>query len=108
MRRSLHLLLLVVLMTASSSSSHAAPPPADPALWLEEVTGEPALKWVRQQNDLTTGELANTPEFKTMSDRFLVVLARRAAARRLRPVARRGHRRTRAAVGAAAERSHHR
>ncbi len=74
MRRSLHLLLLVVLMTASSSSSHAAPPPADPALWLEEVTGEPALKWVRQQNDLTTGELANTPEFKTMSDRFLAIL----------------------------------
>ena len=74
MRRSLHLLLLMVLMTTPSTSANAAPPPSDPALWLEDVTGEPALKWVREQNDRSSGELANSAEFKTMNDRFLAIL----------------------------------
>ena len=74
MRRPLHLLLLMVLMTTPSTSANAAPPPSDPALWLEDVTGEPALKWVREQNDRSSGELANSAEFKTMNDRFLAIL----------------------------------
>jgi prolyl oligopeptidase len=30
---------------------------ADPYLWLEEVTGDKPLAWVREQNDQSTREL---------------------------------------------------
>ncbi len=68
------LLFLMVLMTTIASTSHAAPPPSDPALWLEDVTGEQALKWVNAQNERSTQELAKSDEFKTLNDRFLSIL----------------------------------
>jgi prolyl oligopeptidase len=63
----------MVLMTAISSFSNAATP-QDPGLWLEDVTGEQAMKWVRQQNERSTAELAGSSEFKTLDERFLGIL----------------------------------
>ncbi|MBT4294606.1 MAG: hypothetical protein HOD43_02230, partial [Candidatus Marinimicrobia bacterium] len=35
----------------------------DPYLWLEEVEGERALSWVREQNAITLAELHADPRF---------------------------------------------
>ncbi len=36
----------------------------DPFLWLEDVTGETALRWVRQRNAVTLGELTGNERFE--------------------------------------------
>jgi prolyl oligopeptidase len=46
----------------------------DPNLWLEDVTGERALNWVRQQNTLSTRELESTPDFAPIRRRILSIL----------------------------------
>jgi prolyl oligopeptidase len=62
----------------SSSGSVAATPKtgetADPNLWLEEVTGEPALAWVRQQNEVSKRELEASPQFDSIRLRILSIL----------------------------------
>ena len=47
---------------------------ADPYLWLEEVTGERALGWVREQNAVSTDELESAPEFASIRNRLLAIL----------------------------------
>ncbi len=68
------LLALVLLATLAALPSHAAPPSDDPALWLEDVTGQPALEWVARQDSASTRALAQSPEFKAMTDRLLAIL----------------------------------
>jgi len=46
---------------------------ADPYLWLEDVTGENALAWVREQNAVTSKELEAVPGFETTRARLLSV-----------------------------------
>src|SRR4051812_48839561 len=46
---------------------------ADPYLWLEEVTGERALAWAREQNAITQRELEGAPEFKALYERLLSI-----------------------------------
>ncbi|MBN2359870.1 MAG: S9 family peptidase [Deltaproteobacteria bacterium] len=46
-------------------------PAEDPYLWLEEVTGEKALAWARQQNERSTGELTADPRFEPLRKRLL-------------------------------------
>jgi hypothetical protein len=41
----------------------------DPFLWLQDVTGEKALSWVKEQNATSTAELTKGPEFKELNDR---------------------------------------
>jgi prolyl oligopeptidase len=48
--------------------------PADPRQWLEEVTGEKALAWVRERNATSTAELAKSSEFASLDDRLLKIL----------------------------------
>ncbi|HVP13947.1 MAG TPA: prolyl oligopeptidase family serine peptidase [Terriglobales bacterium] len=67
-------LVLVVLMSLSLPCSAAASSPTDPWLWLEDVTGDKALQWVKQQNEQSTRELAGTPQFKALDARFLDIL----------------------------------
>ncbi len=67
-------LLLLALMTALPPLAHAAPNDSPNDLWLEDVTGKPALDWVAKQNQASTGELAGSAEFKAMDDRFLAIL----------------------------------
>ena len=48
--------------------------PDDPFLYLEEVTGETPLKWVKERNAESTAELTETPRFKDLNDRILKIL----------------------------------
>jgi len=46
----------------------------DPYLWLEDVTGERALNWVREQNALSTHELESSPDFELIRKRLLSIM----------------------------------
>ncbi|OLF16885.1 prolyl oligopeptidase family serine peptidase [Actinophytocola xanthii] len=46
----------------------------DPYLWLEEVTGETALDWVRARNAETVAELTGAPRFAGLRDEVREVL----------------------------------
>jgi prolyl oligopeptidase len=46
----------------------------DPYLWLEDVTGERALEWVRARNDETVAELAGTDRFEGLRGEIREVL----------------------------------
>lgn len=46
----------------------------DPYLWLEDVTGEAALGWVRERNDETVAALTGTPGFKVLESMIREVL----------------------------------
>ena len=52
-------------MTASAS---------DPYLWLEDVTGDKPLAWVRQQNARTDAELASGGDFKVLQGDIRAIL----------------------------------
>src|SRR5437762_13249282 len=47
---------------------------ADPYLWLEDVTGDRSLSWVRQQNEQSTRELAASVAFKDLDARLLKIM----------------------------------
>ncbi len=46
----------------------------DPYLWLENVSGEKALDWVRERNAVSTGKLESSPGFPSLQDRLLTIL----------------------------------
>lgn len=46
----------------------------DPYLWLEEVQGDKALAWVKQQNAASTAELEAVPGFAEIRDKLLAIL----------------------------------
>jgi prolyl oligopeptidase len=46
----------------------------DRFLWLEDVTGDKALSWVKKQNAVSTGELTKGPEFGLLNERLLKIL----------------------------------
>ena len=48
--------------------------PSDPYLWLEDVTGERSLGWVRGQNAISTRELEADPDFEPVRQRLLSIL----------------------------------
>jgi prolyl oligopeptidase len=48
--------------------------PNDPHLWLEDVGGDKALAWVREQNDASTKELTADPRFEPTRSRILSIL----------------------------------
>ena len=52
-----------LMLAAASPASAQAPVPADPHIWLEDVTGDKALAWVREQNAKYLPELEATPGF---------------------------------------------
>ena len=90
MRTSLALCGVALLSCTSSSSSTTTPPPAvktepvavappsnpppmkveDPNLWLEEVTGEKPLAWVKERNALSQKELESAPGFAELRTRL--------------------------------------
>ncbi len=47
---------------------------ADPYLWLEAVTDEKALAWVREENAKAETEIASTPAFKTLETDLRTIL----------------------------------
>src|SRR5690554_4676353 len=46
---------------------------ADPHQWLEDVTGDEALDWVREQNAAAEAELADTPAFQQLEAELLSI-----------------------------------
>ena len=73
-----HVLLAAGLAAAALGDAAAADqedaPVADPYLWLEDVTGDKALDWVRARNATTEAELASTAEFKRLEADILAIL----------------------------------
>ena len=64
---------------AGATAAHAqatpdAPATDDPYAWLEDVGGDRALGWVREQNARAEAELASTPEFKRLEADILAIL----------------------------------
>lgn len=66
---------LALAPLAMSFAVPATPPPTsdDPNLWLEDVTAEPALAWVRAHNQIAQRELEASPDFKPIHDRLLAI-----------------------------------
>ncbi len=46
----------------------------DPFLWLEEIDGERAMAWVKEQNARSTAELEAVPEYKPVLERTLAIM----------------------------------
>ncbi|MEO6102458.1 MAG: prolyl oligopeptidase family serine peptidase [Pseudoxanthomonas sp.] len=46
----------------------------DPYAWLEDVTGEKSLEWVKARNARSEAEIAATPEFKQLEGKILAML----------------------------------
>ncbi|WP_414648865.1 prolyl oligopeptidase family serine peptidase [Dokdonella sp.] len=56
---------------ANASAADAA---TDPYLWLEDVTADRSLDWVRKQNAQSTRKLAESTEFKRLRDDIKAIL----------------------------------
>jgi prolyl oligopeptidase len=65
---------LALAMLARPPLLSAQEPNEDPLLWLEDVLGERALAWVKDQNARSTPELEGRPEFKPIYERTLEIL----------------------------------
>jgi prolyl oligopeptidase len=63
----------VTLMTLLLSAAASAQDQPDPYLWLEEVEGERALTWVKEQSARTVAELERVPEFAAVRARNLEI-----------------------------------
>lgn len=61
------------LKAADIARKADSPAAADPYLWLEEVSGEKALDWVRARNKETLDELQADPRYKVFYDKALEV-----------------------------------
>ncbi len=51
-----------------------APPVSDSHLWLEEVMGEKAISWVKEQNAVSQKEIEAHPQFAPIRDKVLEVV----------------------------------
>jgi prolyl oligopeptidase len=60
-------------MASMTPAAHAEDPAEDPYLWLEDVTGEEALNWVRARNEPTKAEFCDA-QFEQMRAEALEVL----------------------------------
>ena len=59
---------------AVATSEAQVQPAEDPYLWLEDVTAEKSLTWVRQQNAISTNELETMAGFEPLRKRLLSIL----------------------------------
>ena len=66
--------LLIAMPTPAISESPQSEQPADPFLWLEDVTGERQLDWVRARNAESVGALAGGEAFATLESRILSIV----------------------------------
>ena len=67
--------LLAVTGAAPISAAQTGNAPADdPYVWLEEIEGERALAWARNENQRTLGELQADPRYQMFYDRALQIL----------------------------------
>jgi len=64
---------LLSLCLLTPMMSFAQDPRNDPNLWMEDVTGDKALAWVRDQNAITKAELEASPDFDPIHKRLLSI-----------------------------------
>lgn len=67
----------LVLFIGNGQAAENAPAQTasdDPYQWLEDVTGEKALSWVKEQNAVSTKELEASPDFETIRKRLLAIM----------------------------------
>jgi prolyl oligopeptidase len=69
--------LLAVSGAAGSAQNAAAPDADDPFIWLEEIQGERALAWARNENTRTLDALQGDPRYQANYDRALEILQAR-------------------------------
>lgn len=74
MTRSLTQFLLSMAVVVTSISNGAEVAASDPYQWLEDVTGQKQLDWVRQQNAVSTNELQGHPQFEPIRQRLLSIM----------------------------------
>ncbi len=66
--------MTAMVVTAKAAEPNIVSATDDPFLWLEDVTGEKPLAWVREQNAVSTRELEAQPEFAKTRERVLSIL----------------------------------
>ena len=59
---------------AQQSPAATASPDADPFLWLEEVTGEKAIEWVKARNAKSQAKMESDPQFSALREDLLAIL----------------------------------
>ncbi len=69
---------LLVLALAWLALGKAMAQPDDPYLWLEDVTGEKALAWVREQNAHAEKRFAGDPRYERLRAELLAIFDSRA------------------------------
>jgi prolyl oligopeptidase len=68
------LLMTLVLASASLAGAADAPGSDDPYLWLEGITDDKALAWVRERNAVSVKDLAQTQDFRKLEAGILAIL----------------------------------
>ena len=68
------LLPWVLASLLGAGSWNAGDAPDDPYQWLEEVSGEKPLAWVKERNAESTGELTRPERFRALEHRLLEIL----------------------------------
>lgn len=69
--------LLAALAMTAVSLAHAQAPTDDPYLWLEDVDGEKAMAWVKDQNAKSRPAIESDPGFKPLLERFTAIATSR-------------------------------
>ncbi len=69
--------ILAALAMTAASIAHAGAPDDDPYLWLEEVTGERAMAWVKEQDAKSQPLIEREPGFRPLLDRLVAITASR-------------------------------
>ena len=70
-------ILMAAALAATTGSAHAEEPAKvtdDQYAWMEEVTGDKPLEWVRAQNAKTEAEITTTQGFKQLEAGILKML----------------------------------
>ena len=75
MRRLLSVLMFSLSGAAALAQAPAVQPAAeDPYLWLEDVSGDRALAWVRERNAAAEREFADDPRYEPLRGELLTIL----------------------------------
>ena len=64
----------IIMAQQSSNPAAAALSDVDPFLWLEDVTGEKAIEWVKARNAKSQAKMESDPQFNTLRKDLLAVL----------------------------------
>ncbi len=67
-------LIAVTHARAADAPTAASIPVDDPYAWLEDVTGDKALAWVKERNAVSTKELEASPQFDPIRTRLLAIM----------------------------------